>query len=218
MLAKLIFDGTLETIWMVFTSTLIATLSGIPLGLLIHSSKRNIINKFKAFFSLSDLIINAWRSVPFIILLILILPLTRFLTGTSIGTTAAIVPLAACAIPFVARLTDDILGELPEDLIELGLAMGASPVQIMTRILLPEACPGLVGVLTLTTVNLVSYSAMAGAVGGRGLGDLAIRYGYQRYNPEIMVTTLVAIIILVQLIQYVGNRVSASLRKNTRPV
>ena len=126
--------------------------------------------------------------------------------------------MAACAIPFVARLTDDILSELPEDLIELGLAMGASPVQIMIRILLPEACPGLVGVFTLTTVNLVSYSAMAGAVGGRSLGDLAIRYGYQRYNPEIMFTTLAAIIILVQLIQYVGNRASALLRKNARPV
>ena len=140
--------------------------------------------------------------------------MTRFLTGT----TAAIVPLAACSIPFVARLTDDILSELPEDLIELGLAMGASPVQIMIRILLPEAFPGLVGVFALTTVNLVSYSAMAGAVSGRSLGDLAIRYGYQRYNPEIMFTTLAAIIILVQLIQYVGNRASALLRKNARPV
>ena len=151
------------------------------------------------------------RSIPFIILMVAIIPLTRWIVGTSIGTIAAIVPLSLCAIPFFARLTETALQEVPASLIEASQAMGASNWQIIWHVLIPEGLPTLVRGITLTAVTLVGYSAMAGAIGGGGLGDLAIRYGYQRFEAGLMVATIVVLIVLVQLMQYIGDTLAAQL-------
>jgi D-methionine transport system permease protein len=157
--------------------------------------------------------VNAFRSTPFIILMIAIIPLTRLLVGTSIGTIAAIVPLTVAAVPFVARLAESSLREVDPGLIEAAQAMGASPWQIVTKVLVPEAWPGIVAGITITLVNLVGYSAMAGAVGGGGLGDLGIRYGYQRFQLEVMVVVVIVLILLVQGIQSLGDWLSGRLNK-----
>ena len=151
-------------------------------------------------------LVNIGRSVPFIILLVAIIPFTRFIVGTSIGTIAAIVPLTVGAIPFVARLIEGALIEVPFGLQEAAQAMGAKPLQIIQKVLLPEALPGIINGLTITLVTLVNYSAMAGAIGGGGLGDVGIRYGYQRFDPTVMLITVVILVLLVQLIQGLGDR------------
>ena len=151
------------------------------------------------------MIINMLRSIPFIILMLAIIPLTRLLVGTSIGTTAAIVPLSLATIPFFARMVENNLDQLPPGLIETGQAMGASTLQLISAVLLSEAMPGIVSSLTTTLITLTAYSAMAGAVGGGGLGDLAIRYGYQRFDARVMLMTIVILIALVQMIQYIGD-------------
>lgn len=150
-------------------------------------------------------IVNIGRSIPFIILLVAIIPFTRFVVGSSIGTAAAIVPLTVGAIPFIARLVEGALLEVPAGLVEAAQAMGATPKQIITKVLLPEALPGIINGVTITLVTLVSYSAMAGTVGGGGLGDVGIRYGYQRFDGTVMAITVVMLIILVQLIQSIGD-------------
>lgn len=150
-------------------------------------------------------VVNVGRSVPFIILLVAIIPFTRLIVGTSIGTVAAIVPLTVGAIPFVARLVEGALLEVPSGLVEAAQAMGARPLQIVNKVLLPEALPGIVNAITITLVALVNYSAMAGAIGGGGLGDVGIRYGYQRFDPLVMLVTVVILVVLVQLIQSVGE-------------
>jgi D-methionine transport system permease protein len=157
--------------------------------------------------------VNVGRSTPFIILLVAIIPLTRFLVGTSIGTAAAIVPLTVAAVPFVARLAEASLREVDPGLVEAAQAMGASPAQIVTKVLVPEALPGLVAAVTITVVNLIGYSAMAGAVGGGGLGDLGIRYGYQRFLPEVMLAVVVVLVVLVQAVQSAGDRLARRLNK-----
>ena len=149
---------------------------------------------------------NVGRSVPFIILLVAIIPLTRLIVGTSIGTNAAIVPLAIGAIPFLARLVEGALMEIPAGLIEAAQAMGATHRQIIRKVMLPEALPGILNAIVITLVALVNYSAMAGAIGGGGLGDVGIRYGYQRFDPAIMLITVAILVILVQLIQSIGER------------
>jgi D-methionine transport system permease protein len=198
--------ATRDTLYMVFVSAVLAFILGLPLGVLLFATRSDkllvhpLLNKCLA------TLVNITRSIPFIILMLAIIPLTRLLVGTSIGTNAAIVPLTLAAIPFFARILETNLGDLSPGLIETGQAMAASPYQIIRYILLAEAMPSIVNSLTITLINLVAYSAMAGAVGGGGLGDLAIRYGYQRFNIGVMLATITILIMLVQLIQYSGDR------------
>lgn len=197
-----------QTILMVLVATAIAVCCGLPLGVLLWSGKQNKNGKRSWWHRLLGGVVNAMRSIPFIILMVAIIPLTRLLVGTSIGTTAAIVPLSLSAIPFFARLTESAFAEVSVHLIEAAEAMGASPKQIIWRVLLPEAMSPLIRATTLTAVTLVGYSAMAGAIGGGGLGDLAIRYGYQRFEVSVMIVTVIVLILLVQGIQLIGDRVA----------
>ncbi|STX29592.1 DL-methionine transporter subunit; membrane component protein of ABC superfamily [Legionella beliardensis] len=195
-----------QTIYMVLLSTLFAIILGLPLGTLLFSTAtikpHPHLNRF-----ISGLI-NFSRSIPFIILLVALIPITRFFVGTSIGTNAAIVPLTLGATPFFARLVDNVYRNLPTGLIETGFSMGATTWQMIRFILLPEALPALIQSITVTAITLVNYSAMAGTVGGGGLGDLAIRYGYQRFNVLIMIATVLILVIIVQLIQISGDRLA----------
>ena len=202
-LARLLLDATIETLLMVGVSAL---LSGILTG-------RGHVLEHPALSRTLGAVVNAARSTPFIILLVAIIPLTRLLVGTSIGTAAAMVPLTLAAIPFVARITETALREVDPGLIEAAQAMGASPGQVVWRVLLPEALPGIVGGLTITLVSLVGYSAMAGAVGGGGLGDLGIRYGYQRFRPDVMLAVVVVLVVMVQAMQSAGDRLARRLNK-----
>lgn len=195
-----------ETILMVAASALFSALLGIPLGVALHVTKAGQILAQPKLQRLLGTLVNVGRSVPFIILLVAIIPFTRFIVGTSIGTVAAIVPLTVGAIPFVARLIEGALIEVPFGLQEAAQAMGAKPLQIIQKVLLPEALPGIINALTITLVTLVNYSAMAGAIGGGGLGDVGIRYGYQRFDPAVMLVTVVILVLLVQLIQGLGDR------------
>ena len=202
-----------ETIYMVIVSMAISTAIGVPLGVLLHVTARGgildapMVNRFVGG------IVNAVRSIPFIILMVAIIPLTRLIVGSAIGTTAAMVPLVIASVPFIGRQVETSLREVPHGLIEAALAMGATPMQIITRVLLPESMPGIVSQLTTVIIALVGESAMAGAIGGGGLGDLAIRYGYQRFRPDIMIATVVILIVLVQLVQFAGNHLAARLDK-----
>ena len=195
-----------ETVLMVLASALFSALIGIPLGVALHVTKPGQILARPRLQVLLGTLVNIGRSVPFIILLVAIIPFTRLIVGTSIGTIAAIVPLTVGAIPFVARLIEGALIEVPFGLQEAAQAMGAKPLQIIQKVLLPEALPGIINAITITLVTLVNYSAMAGAIGGGGLGDVGIRYGYQRSDPAIMLITVVILVLLVQLIQGLGDR------------
>lgn len=201
----LLLNALWETLYMVALSGSMSFLFGIPVGVLLYITKAGRIMENRSANLILGGIVNAGRSVPFIILMVAIIPLTRLLTGTSIGTTAAIVPLTIAAIPFVARIAEGAINEVPGGLVEAAQAMGATPMQIITRVLLPEARPGLIHGMTITLVTLVSYSAMAGAIGGGGLGDLGIRYGYQRFDGMIMLATVIVLIVLVQLLQMMGD-------------
>ncbi|MFC2768505.1 MAG: methionine ABC transporter permease [Mitsuokella sp.] len=202
-----------ETIYMVFVSMAIATAIGVPLGVLLHTTETGQILAAPAFNRAISTVVNTIRSIPFIILLVAIIPFTRLIVGSAIGTTAAMVPLVIAAVPFIGRQVETSLKEVPSGLIEAAESMGASPAQIVWRVLLPEAMPSIVAQLTTTLIALVGESAMAGAVGGGGLGDLAIRYGYQRFRPEVMIATVIILVILVQAVQFVGNRIAARLDK-----
>ena len=194
-----------ETLVMVGISGLAGALIGIPLGVYLRLSDRGGVLQNAAANRVVGSTVNAVRSTPFIILLVAIIPLTRLITGTSIGTAAAIVPLTIAAAPFIARLVESSLREVDYGLIEAALAMGATTRQIVFKVLLPEALPGIVAGLTITFVSLTGYSAMAGAIGGGGLGDLGIRYGYQRFLPEIMGAVVLALILFVQAVQSAGD-------------
>ena len=202
-----------ETIYMVAISMLIASAIGIPLGVLLHvTAKGEFLDAPMVNRSISA-VVNAVRSIPFIILMVAIIPLTRLIVGSAIGTTAAMVPLVIASVPFIGRQVETSLREVPRGLVEAALSMGATPMQIITRVLLPESMPGIVSQLTTVIIALVGESAMAGAIGGGGLGDLAIRYGYQRFRPDIMIATVVILIVLVQLVQFLGNTLAARLDK-----
>lgn len=202
----LIINASLETLYMVFTASIVALLAGLPLGILLAFGQ-DLLQTPKSRLVISGLS-NALRSIPFIILVIALIPLTRLLVGTAIGTTAAIVPLSIGAIPFFARLVENVMLELPKGIIEAGLSMGATPKQIIRRMILPEALPGLINAFTVTVITLIAYSAMAGAVGAGGLGDLAIRYGYQRFDMRMTYITVIVLIILVQGLQWIGQSIS----------
>lgn len=202
-----------ETVYMVVVSMIVATIIGVPLGVLLHTTSKGQILESPAVNRVVGAIVNAVRSIPFIILLVAIIPFTRLLVGTAIGTTAAMVPLVIAAIPFIGRQVETILKEVPFGLVEAAQSMGATPAQIIWKVLLPESMSSIVAQLTTVIISLVGESAMAGAVGGGGLGDLAIRYGYQRFRPEIMLATVIILIVLVQLVQFVGNTLAKRLDK-----
>ena len=212
-LIQLLTKALGETVYMVAVSMVLASIIGVPLGVLLHTTdKGQILENFPLNQTIGS-IVNAIRSIPFIILMVAIIPLTRFIVGSAIGTTAAIVPLVIASIPFIGRQVETSLKEVPAGLIEAALSMGATPAQIITKVLLPEAMPGIVSQLTTVIIALVGESAMAGAIGGGGLGDLAIRYGYQRFRPEVMLATVIILIVMVQLVQFLGNTLAKRLNK-----
>ncbi|NPV52424.1 MAG: ABC transporter permease [Firmicutes bacterium] len=202
---SLLVEALWETLYMVGVSLALSALFGMPLGVLLVITGPRHIRPNAALHNILSVTINAGRSIPFIILLVAIVPFTRLLVGTSIGTTGAMVPLTVGAIPFVARVVESAILEVEWGVIEAAQAMGATTWQIIAKVLVPEAMSGLVLGLTITAVSLVSYSAMAGAVGGGGLGDLAVRYGYQRFRGDIMLATVLVLVILVQGIQSLGD-------------
>ena len=202
-----------ETVYMVVVSMIVATIIGVPLGVLLHTTSKGQILESPTVNRVVGAVVNAVRSIPFIILLVAIIPFTRLLVGTAIGTTAAMVPLVIAAIPFIGRQVETSLKEVPFGLVEAAQSMGATPAQIIWKVLLPESMSSIVAQLTTVIISLVGESAMAGAVGGGGLGDLAIRYGYQRFRPEIMIATVIILIVLVQIVQFVGNTLAKRLDK-----
>jgi D-methionine transport system permease protein len=213
---QLIVSSTLDTLIMVGLSGALGTLFGLPLGIFLATSRANELFAAPAANRILGLIVNATRSTPFIILVVAIVPLTRLIVGTSIGTRAAVVPLTIAAIPFIARVVEAAIREVDQGLVEAARAFGASPLQIVRKVLLPEALPALTLALTLTLVSLLGYSAMVGAVGGGGLGDLGIRYGYQRFMPEVMAAVVIVLIVLVQGVQTLGEAIARRLDKRSR--
>ena len=205
-LVSMIFDSFLETLVMVAISGGIGTVLGIPLGIILFVTDKKSFLPMPVLNVVLGAIVNALRSVPFIILLVAIIPFTRLVVGSSIGTAAAIVPLTISVAPFIARIVETSLREVDKGLVEAAQAMGATNLQIVTKVLLPEAMPGILAGLTIAVISLIGYSAMAGVVGGGGLGDLGIRYGYQRFMPEVMWPVVIVLIVLVQGLQSFGAR------------
>lgn len=204
-LLELFATSLWETVVMVGISGLAGALLGLPLGVYLHLSSPGGVLENTTVNRVVGTTVNAVRSTPFIILLVAIIPFTRLITGSSIGTAAAVVPLTVAAAPFIARLIETALREVDHGLVEAALAMGATTRQIVFKVLLPEALPGIVAALTISLVSLTGYSAMAGAIGGGGLGDLGIRYGYQRFLPEVMLAVVLVLIVFVQVVQSAGD-------------
>lgn len=215
-LLPIVWSSLLDTLYMVAVSGILGTLLGAPLGIYLATSGRGELFAAPVTNKILGFVVNATRSTPFIILVVAIIPFTRALVGTSIGTSAAIVPLTIAATPFIARIVEAAIREVDQGLIEASLAMGATPLQIVRKVLLPEAMPGIALGLTLTAVSLIANSAMVGAVGGGGLGDLGIRYGYQRFMPEVMLLVVVALIVLVQGVQSLGEAAARRVNKRLR--
>jgi D-methionine transport system permease protein len=201
-----IWQASLDTLSMLGGSLLFTVLLGLPLGVLLFLTGPRQMFEQKGFYALLSLLVNVLRSVPFVILLIVMIPFNVIITGTSLGVAGAIPPLVVGATPFFARLVETALREVDRGIIEATQAMGASTRQIITNALLPEALPGIFAAVTVTAITLVSYTAMSGLIGGGGLGDLAVRYGYQRYQPDVMVVTVVLLLVLVQVLQSVGDK------------
>ncbi|WP_180125403.1 methionine ABC transporter permease [Rhodoferax sp. BLA1] len=204
-LLELFATSLWETIIMVAISGAVGAALGLPLGILLYLTQARGVLANPLLNRVLGTTVNAVRSTPFIILLVAIIPFTRLLTGSSIGTMAAVVPLTIAAAPFFARLIETALHEVDHGLVEAAQSMGASTQQIVLKVLLPEAWPGIVAALTITLVSLTGYSAMAGAIGGGGLGDLGIRYGYQRFLPEVMLAVVLVLIVFVQAVQSLGD-------------
>lgn len=202
-----------ETLYMVAASTLFSVLLGTPLGVITAISEDRHIWPHRYLNKVLNLLINITRSMPFIILMIVVFPLSKLLVGRRIGTTAAIVPLTIAAIPFVARLVESSVKELSWGIIEAATSMGANTRQLIFKVILPETLPSIVSGITLTIINLIGYSAMAGAIGGGGLGDLAIRFGYQGFQEDVLIGTVIVLLAIVQLVQFVGNKLYKSLIK-----
>lgn len=202
-----------ETVYMVVVSMIISSLLGIPLGVILHTTSKGQILECLPLNRVIGSIVNAIRSIPFIILMVAIIPLTRLIVGSAIGTTAAMVPLVLASVPFIGRQVETSLREIPYGIVEAAQSMGATPLQIIRKVFLPEAMPNIVAQLTTVIISLIGESAMAGAIGGGGLGDLAIRYGYQRFRPDIMIATVIVLIIMVQIVQFAGNKLAKHLDK-----
>lgn len=213
---RLIAQSTLDTLYMVALAVGFGTVIGLPLGIFLATGGKGELLPMPALRTALGFVANATRSTPFIILVVAIIPFTRLIAGTSIGTTAAVVPLTVAAIPFIARLIEAAIREVDHGLVEAARAMGATPLQIVRKVLIPEALPGIVLGLTLAIVNLIGFSAIVGVVGGGGLGDLGIRYGYQRFMPDVMLAVVVVLIVLVQGVQSAGDLLSRRLNKRNR--
>jgi len=203
--------ATAETVYMTFSSTLFACLLGFPLGVFLYVTSPAGLTPRRILYNVLSRIVNLFRSFPFIILMILLIPLTRMIIKTSIGPTAMIIPLSIAAAPFVARVAESALSEVESGVITAARAMGSTNFQIIRKVLIPEAMPALVSGLALTIINLIGYSAMAGAIGGRGLGDLAIRYGYYRFRFDVTIGAVIVILILVEAVQMIGTSVNRHL-------
>jgi D-methionine transport system permease protein len=207
-MTALIVQGTFETLYMTLASTLLAYLIGLPMGVLLVTSDSEGIVPMRLLNQVLNIVVNITRSIPFLILLIAVIPLTRMITGTTIGSTATIVPLVIAAAPFIARLVESSIKEVDYGIIEASLSMGASPMQVVTKVMIPEAKPSLIIGAAIATTTILGYSAMAGIVGGGGLGDIAIRFGYYRYETGMMVITVVLLVLIVQLFQEVGMKIA----------
>lgn len=202
---NMIMVGIGQTLYMTILSTAIAYVIGLPLGVVLILTQEGGITPKPVIYRILDVIVNILRSIPFLILLIAVMPLTRLIVGTTIGSNATVVPLVISAFPFIARMVESSLKEVSPGLIEAALSMGATPLQIVTKVLLPEAVPSLTVGAAISITTILGYSAMAGIVGGGGLGDIAIRYGYYRYETGIMVVTVVLLVLIVQIFQEVGT-------------
>ncbi len=202
---KIVTPEVGSTIYMVFFSSLFSIIIGSILGIILYVTQKDNILENTPINSVIGTIVNIGRSIPFVILMIAVFPLSRFIVGTSIGSTASIVPLTVAAIPFVARMIESSLNELDKGVIEASVSMGASEAEIITKVMLPEAAPSIISSITITIINIIGYSAMAGTIGGGGLGDVCIRYGYQRSRTDILIYSVIIMIVMVQLIQCVGN-------------
>ncbi|MHC2002569.1 methionine ABC transporter permease [Methylobacterium sp. CM6241] len=213
---RLLLQATSDTLAMVAVAACLGTLLGLPLGIFLATSRRGELLAAPWLNGILGLVVNATRSTPFIILVVAIIPFTRLIAGTSIGLWAATVPLTVAATPFIARLLEAAIREVDSGLVEAARAFGAGPFTIIRKVLIPEALPGILLGLTLAVVSLLGYSAMVGAVGGGGLGDLGIRYGYQRFRPEMMLAVVVVLIVLVQAVQTIGERFAARLNRRVR--
>ena len=209
-------SGTWDTLYMTFLSTFFAYLFGLPLGIVLVITDGHHILPRRRLNAVLGWVVNITRSVPFIILLIAVIPLTRWIVGTSIGATASVVPLVIGAVPFVARMVESSVKDLDRGVIEAAQSMGASPWQIICKVMVPETMPSLILGVSITTITLIGYSAMAGVVGGGGLGDIAIRYGYHRYQTDLMFLTIVLLIVIVQVVQSIGDYISRKIDKKNR--
>ena len=209
----MLLEGTGATLYMTAASALFAYLIGLPLGVLMIVTAKGGIRPHPVLNSVLGWIINIGRSIPFIILIVALIPFTRLITGTSIGPTAAIVPLVIGAAPFVARMVETSLKEVDAKVVEAAQTMGATGWQIVWKVLLPESVPSLIRGTSISTITLIGYSAMAGTVGGGGLGDIAIRYGYQRYQQDVMIVTIILLVIIVQLIQFAFGLLASAIEK-----
>ena len=204
-MAEILIEGFNKTIIMVFFSTLFSVILGFILGIILIVTAPNGLKPNKGLYKSLDTIINILRGFPFLILMVAIMPLTKLIVGKSIGTTAAIVPLTIAAAPFVARIIESALKEVDPGVVEAAKSFGASNTQIIFRVMLKEAVPSIISGLTLTIISIIGYSAMAGTVGAGGLGDLAVRYGYQRYQTDVMIVTVIILVVIVQVLQSLGN-------------
>lgn len=210
---KIVGPAIPQTIYMVLFSSIIAVIFGMLLGIVLTLTRPQGLREIKSLYNFLDFIVNIMRSLPFIILMIVVLPLTKVIVGKGYGTNASIVPLSISAIPFVARIVEGYLIQVDKGIIDAAKSMGATTSQIVFKVLIPESMPAIVNGITLTIINIIGYSAMAGAIGGGGLGDVALRYGYQRGQTDVLFVTVVVIIVLVQLIQFVGNTISNNINK-----
>ena len=205
--------GILETLAMTFFSSVFAYLFGLPLGILLYATSKGRILENTPLNLVLGLIVNIGRSLPFLILLVLLIPFTRFVVGSSIGTTASIVPLTIGAIPIVARMVESSLSEVQPGIIEAAVSMGASPLYVIIHFILPEATPSLLLGAAINIATILGYSAMAGVIGGGGLGAIALQYGYYRYQKDVLWTTVTILVIMVMLIQGIGNKIAVKVRK-----
>ena len=212
-LEKLVLPSVYETLYMVFWASLIAIVLGLIFGIILYiTDKENILENL-VINNILGIIINIGRSVPFVILMIAVFPLSKFIVGTSIGTKAAVVPLTIAAIPFVARMIESALKEIDKGVIEASVSMGSNEWQIIYKVLLPESISSIISVITTTIISIIGYSSMAGVIGGGGLGNIAIIYGYQRYRTDILIISVLIMIVLVQIVQGIGNILCKKLNK-----
>ena len=213
MMTEILTQATVETLYMVFFGAAFAFILGTPIGILLYLTQKGGLSEKLALYRVVDAIVNIARSIPYVILMILLIPVTRRIIGSAIGSTATIFSLAASAAPFFARLVETALNEVDGGILEAAKAMGSTNRQIILQVLVPEAMPGLIQAMTTTIINLIGYTAMAGALGGGGLGAVAQRYGYYRRQEDLLWASVIVIVVVVQLIQFAGNTIARSIDK-----